>query len=94
MEKCTFCSKQNTLSILPDSFRAYADNDEFQEIVKFECRGTEPVEFQPSGEWKCQSALSDIRFTKIDLSEVIIQIDDLVHFFRLSPTMMKKPMSL
>lgn len=55
---------------MPDSFRPLTESEEFQTIVKFECRGTEPVEFQPTGDWKCQSALSNTMFTKVDLSDV------------------------
>jgi hypothetical protein len=104
VEKCSFCGKQNTISkwlfvqnpknclldILTDSFKSYSESDEFKEIVKFECRGTEPVDFQPTGEWKCSSSLSDTKFVKIDLSEVGFYMNRLILLFRRLPTMMRK----
>ncbi|KAI6224349.1 hypothetical protein M3Y99_01401500 [Aphelenchoides fujianensis] len=74
VEKCSFCGKQNTINILPD-FHAYTKSDEFQPMVKFECRGTEPVEFQPTGEWRAESE-SGSQFTKIDISETFADYDE------------------
>ncbi|KAI6189503.1 hypothetical protein M3Y97_00015500 [Aphelenchoides bicaudatus] len=76
VEKCGFCSKQNNIVILTDSFKPYTENEEFQVIVRFECRGTEPVEFEPTGEWKCGSTLSNAVFTKIDLSDTFADYDE------------------
>lgn len=109
VEKCAFCGKQNTISrllkikdskhsitdILTDSLKPYSESDEFREIVKFECRGTEPVEFQPTGDWKCSSSLSDTKFANVDLSEVCFLADITLYslFFRHLPTTTRKHQS-
>ncbi|KAI6213943.1 hypothetical protein M3Y94_00211100 [Aphelenchoides besseyi] len=75
VETCAFCKKHSTINVLQDH-RPYSTSDEFQPMVKFECRGTEPVEFQATGDWKCASTLSDTRFDKIDLSETWADYDE------------------
>ncbi|PIO36086.1 hypothetical protein AB205_0090330, partial [Aquarana catesbeiana] len=36
VQKCKLCSRENSI-----------DNEKFKTIVEFECRGLEPVDFQP-----------------------------------------------
>ena len=38
-------------------------------IVEFDCRGLEFIEFQPTGEWLAEGTDSGTKFTGIDLSE-------------------------
>jgi len=54
--KCKLCSKQNSLDIIEDSVVSYdmLDNNKFKTIVIFDCRGLEPVDFDPRDGWKSQ----------------------------------------
>jgi len=55
---------------LPSSYLPYNNdkNEEFQTIVKFECRGLEPIDFDPRIGWCCSSTGSDLNFEEIDLN--------------------------
>jgi hypothetical protein len=50
---------------------AYTPNDrnDFVTIVKVECRGLEPVGFQPREGWEAKGETSDTKFDEIDLTE-------------------------
>ena len=50
------CSHQNSLDIKEDSVVSYdmLDNNKFKTIVIFDCRGLEPVDFDPRDGWKSQ----------------------------------------
>ncbi|KAM5322865.1 CXXC motif containing zinc binding protein isoform 1-T1 [Glossophaga mutica] len=49
VQKCKLCARENSIEILSSTIRSYnaEDNDKFKTIVEFECRGLEPVDFQP-----------------------------------------------
>ena len=40
-----------------------------QNILEFECRGLEFVEFKPDGHWQCKGEESGTKFTGINLTE-------------------------
>ncbi|OQR78943.1 hypothetical protein BIW11_06073 [Tropilaelaps mercedesae] len=66
--KCKFCLRVNTMDILPDTRNPYSNSDEFQLIVVFDCRGIEPVDFDPREGWVAKT--EDGRtFTEVDLTE-------------------------
>ncbi|KAI1723951.1 CXXC motif containing zinc binding protein [Ditylenchus destructor] len=71
LAKCSFCSRQNSLEILPDSYASYSadKNEEYQTIVKFDCRGLDPVDFDPRVGWRCFGTESGTVFDDIDLNE-------------------------
>ncbi|XP_053979765.1 CXXC motif containing zinc binding protein [Hylaeus anthracinus] len=71
MSKCKLCSRENSMSILEDSLKPYvADNQEkFQTIVVFDCRGLEPIDFSPREGWIAKAANGGKEFTEVDLSE-------------------------
>ncbi|CAF4259336.1 unnamed protein product [Rotaria socialis] len=46
-----------------------ADNHTFKTVVIFDCRGIEPIDWQPGDGWACQGVESGTKFSKIDLSE-------------------------
>lgn len=46
-----------------------ADSGTFKTIVVFDCRGIEPVEFQPNSGFLVQSAENGQKFEDVDLSE-------------------------
>ena len=51
--KCKLCARENSCSILEESFKSYdySDRNRFKSIVAFDCRGMEPVEFDPRDSW-------------------------------------------
>lgn len=57
--------------ILPDSYKPYKieDNEFYQSIVKFDCRGLEPIDFDPRANWEAEGAESGTKFDDIDLNE-------------------------
>ncbi|VDM49919.1 unnamed protein product [Toxocara canis] len=69
--KCKLCGRVNSLDIIKDSFQAYTieGNEQYQPIVKFDCRGVEPTEFDPRGGWRAVGVESGTPFEDIDLSE-------------------------
>nr|CAG4644432.1 EOG090X0HQJ [Lepidurus arcticus] len=68
--KCKLCSRENSISILPDKGKSYsaADQETFKTVVSFECRGAEPTDFSPRNGWDAE-AESGANFTDIDLSD-------------------------
>uniref|UniRef100_A0A8R1ICJ2 CXXC motif containing zinc binding protein n=1 Tax=Caenorhabditis japonica TaxID=281687 RepID=A0A8R1ICJ2_CAEJA len=71
VEKCKLCGRVNTLSILTDLFKSYKieQNEKFQQIAVFDCRGLEPIDFDPRDEWTATSVETGSAFAEIDLSE-------------------------
>lgn len=71
--RCHFCKRTSTLEILSDSYNAYSaeKNNQYQTIVKFDCRGLEPVNFEPRVGWKCVGSESGTLFDEIDLNETV-----------------------
>jgi len=49
VQKCKLCARENSIEILSSTIKSYnaEDNEKFKTIVEFECRGLEPVDFQP-----------------------------------------------
>uniref|UniRef100_A0A3Q2FV11 CXXC motif containing zinc binding protein n=1 Tax=Cyprinodon variegatus TaxID=28743 RepID=A0A3Q2FV11_CYPVA len=49
VQKCKLCARENSIDILRETITPYnaADNETFKTMVQFECRGLEPVDFQP-----------------------------------------------
>ncbi|VBB30769.1 unnamed protein product [Acanthocheilonema viteae] len=69
LEKCKLCNRMNTLDIVKDSFRPYKNNNNYDELIKFDCRGLEPTDFDPRSEWRAIGTESGIVFENIDLTE-------------------------
>ncbi|CAI8013780.1 UPF0587 protein v1g245604 [Geodia barretti] len=67
--KCKLCGRENNLQILEDLIRPYSESEKFQTIVVFECRGLEPVEFDPRGGWTAVGVDSGTKFLDVDLSQ-------------------------
>lgn len=72
--KCKFCSHEGNLNIeltKPPASYTSEDSDKhaFKTMVIFECRGLEPVGWQPGSGWACQGVESSTKFDQIDLSE-------------------------
>ncbi|XP_074190841.1 CXXC motif containing zinc binding protein isoform X1 [Rhinolophus sinicus] len=49
VQKCKLCARENSIEILSSTIKSYnaEDNEKFKTVVEFECRGLEPVDFQP-----------------------------------------------
>ena len=80
VSKCKLCSKQNSLDINADSVTPYhfTDNNKFKTIVIFDCRGIEPVDFDPRDGWKAEGykenedgegEVTHTNFSDIDLTD-------------------------
>ncbi|XP_053549430.1 CXXC motif containing zinc binding protein isoform X1 [Bombina bombina] len=71
VQKCKLCSRENSIDILSSSLRPYnaEDSDTFKTIVEFECRGLEPVDFQPQAGFAAEGAETGTRFNEINLQE-------------------------
>ncbi|UJR08449.1 hypothetical protein I4U23_012719 [Adineta vaga] len=72
--KCKFCSQEGNINIEPIkpavSYTSEdSDNHKFKTIVIFDCRGIEPIDWQPGDGWTCQGVESNTKFKAIDLSE-------------------------
>ena len=77
---CKLCSKQSSLDIKEDSVKSYdfADSNKFKTICVFDCRGLEPVDFDPRDGWAAQGYKEDedgegqatsTKFSDVDLSD-------------------------
>ncbi|XP_015278780.1 PREDICTED: UPF0587 protein C1orf123 homolog isoform X1 [Gekko japonicus] len=71
VQKCKLCSRENSIDILSHTIKPYnaEDNETFKTIVEFECRGLEPVDFQPQAGFVAEGAESGTPFTDINLLE-------------------------
>ncbi|XP_029650128.1 CXXC motif containing zinc binding protein [Octopus sinensis] len=69
--KCHLCSRENSISIIKESLGKYTiDNDnQFVSMVTFECRGIEPVDYQPTCGFVGESSESTTQFKEITFAE-------------------------
>ncbi|XP_023674582.1 CXXC motif containing zinc binding protein isoform X3 [Paramormyrops kingsleyae] len=67
----TVIKNTQTHDILKDTITSYnaEDSDRFKTMVQFECRGLEPVDFQPQAGFSAQGAESGTPFPEINLLE-------------------------
>uniref|UniRef100_A0A8R1XQ86 CXXC motif containing zinc binding protein n=2 Tax=Onchocerca TaxID=6281 RepID=A0A8R1XQ86_ONCVO len=69
LEKCKLCGRINSLEIVKDSFRSYKNSDDYDELIRFDCRGLEPTDFDPKSGWRAIGTESATVFENIDLTE-------------------------
>ncbi|XP_075877058.1 CXXC motif containing zinc binding protein isoform X2 [Nelusetta ayraudi] len=71
VQKCKLCSRENSIDILGDTVTAYnaEDSERFKMMVQFECRGLEPVDFQPQAGFAAEGAETGTRFLEVNLLE-------------------------
>uniref|UniRef100_A0A665VK86 CXXC motif containing zinc binding protein n=1 Tax=Echeneis naucrates TaxID=173247 RepID=A0A665VK86_ECHNA len=62
VQKCKLCSRENSIG-------KAEDNEIFKTMVQFECRGLEPVDFQPQAGFAAEGAESGTPFPEINLLE-------------------------
>uniref|UniRef100_A0A671K881 CXXC motif containing zinc binding protein n=1 Tax=Sinocyclocheilus anshuiensis TaxID=1608454 RepID=A0A671K881_9TELE len=71
VQKCKLCSRENSIDILRDTITPYnaEDSERYKTIVQFECRGLEPVDFQPQAGFAASGAETSTQFPEINLQE-------------------------
>ncbi|XP_017535303.1 CXXC motif containing zinc binding protein isoform X1 [Manis javanica] len=71
VQKCKLCARENSIEILSSTIKSYnaEDNEKFKTIVQFECRGLEPVDFQPQAGFVAEGVESGTVFSDINLQE-------------------------
>uniref|UniRef100_A0A6I8R5R5 CXXC motif containing zinc binding protein n=1 Tax=Xenopus tropicalis TaxID=8364 RepID=A0A6I8R5R5_XENTR len=71
VQRCKLCSRENSIDILAASLHPYnaEDSETFKTIVEFECRGLEPVDFQPQAGFAAEGAETGTPFSEINLQE-------------------------
>ncbi|ESO03557.1 hypothetical protein HELRODRAFT_173258 [Helobdella robusta] len=69
--KCKFCSNENSLNLLKESLDSYTYDDcpKYKTIVVFECRGVQPIFFDPRVGWEVKGLESGTKFSDVDLSQ-------------------------
>ncbi|CAG5897028.1 unnamed protein product [Menidia menidia] len=83
VQKCKLCARENSIDILKETITSYntpcvslcisgmkaADNETFKTMVQFECRGMEPIDFQPQAGFAAEGAESGTQFPEVNLLE-------------------------
>ncbi|KAK8156199.1 hypothetical protein IWX90DRAFT_434347 [Phyllosticta citrichinensis] len=68
--RCKNCKREHSASItVAPAAYPQSSPPKRQQIVTFDCRGLEFVEFKPDGEWSATGVESGTKFDSIDLSE-------------------------
>uniref|UniRef100_A0A673MSV6 CXXC motif containing zinc binding protein n=1 Tax=Sinocyclocheilus rhinocerous TaxID=307959 RepID=A0A673MSV6_9TELE len=73
VQKCKLCSRENSIDILRDTITPYnaEDSERYKTILQFECRGLEPVDFQPQAGFAASGAETSSQFPEINLQEKV-----------------------
>uniref|UniRef100_A0A286XW03 CXXC motif containing zinc binding protein n=1 Tax=Cavia porcellus TaxID=10141 RepID=A0A286XW03_CAVPO len=66
VQKCKLCARENSIG--------KSDNEKFKTIVEFECRGLEPVDFQPQAGFAAEGVESGTVFSDINLQEKVCDL--------------------
>jgi len=66
--RCKFCKREGSASIV-GGVHALLDTDTWTRVVELECRGLEPVDFSPRGEFHAKSTQSTTTFDSIELED-------------------------
>uniref|UniRef100_A0A672M8F0 CXXC motif containing zinc binding protein n=1 Tax=Sinocyclocheilus grahami TaxID=75366 RepID=A0A672M8F0_SINGR len=71
VQKCKLCSRENSIVLLVHVFSLLKaeDSERYKTIVQFECRGLEPVDFQPQAGFAARGATTSTQFPEINLQE-------------------------
>ncbi|XP_054272433.1 CXXC motif containing zinc binding protein [Macrosteles quadrilineatus] len=69
--KCKLCSRENSLDIISTSVKRIEAEKcrHFSPLVTFDCRGLEPIEYNPGMGWIAKAEESGTCFRDIDLGE-------------------------
>ncbi|XP_046406025.1 UPF0587 protein v1g245604 [Ischnura elegans] len=68
--KCHFCGRVRSVLVMPKSEQAYVASEPpaFSTIIKFDCRGMEPVEYAPGEGWVVEAESGEV-YLDVDLTE-------------------------
>eukprot|EP00271_Cylindrocystis_brebissonii_P021536 TRINITY_DN775_c0_g1_i1.p1 TRINITY_DN775_c0_g1~~TRINITY_DN775_c0_g1_i1.p1 ORF type:complete len:174 (+),score=33.16 TRINITY_DN775_c0_g1_i1:645-1166(+) len=73
VQKCDFCSRTGTISLVPGHGRPYmaddSEHERFVPLLLLDCRGMEPVQYSPRDGWIAEGAETGTKFAEIDLTE-------------------------
>ena len=69
--KCKMCHRSNTVNLSLPVITVYTteDSEQFKTLVVVECRGIEPFEFLPRGDFICEGTDSGTAFKGISLDQ-------------------------
>jgi len=70
--KCKLCARDHSIDIISDSLQPYTADDvpQHKTIIIFDCRGVEPVAFEPRMGWQAKGTDSNTDFSNIDLTSL------------------------
>jgi hypothetical protein len=82
--KCKFCSRENTIDIVEDSNASYTEADigKFKSIITFDCRGIEPIDFDPREGFVVKSSNNGIVYTMLKYIHINTISNLHFHFIR------------
>ena len=64
--KCKFCNRQNSIDVLEDTKAVgtytYEQTGKFGVFVVMDCRGMEPIDWLPGGDFECSGAETSSKF--------------------------------
>eukprot|EP01135_Chromosphaera_perkinsii_P001111 Nk52_evm61s158 gene=Nk52_evmTU61s158 len=69
VSKCKLCARDTSVEIIEKSSKPYSASGEFRNFVELECRGVEPIDYEPRVGFVCEGEESDLLFEEVDLSE-------------------------
>ncbi|KAK2945873.1 putative Eukaryotic protein of unknown function (DUF866) [Blattamonas nauphoetae] len=75
--KCKNCRRDCNI-VLETDFQPYLleHSETKRPIVTMECRGCEPVEFRPDGNWACDGAETRSKFNEMDITDEWYEYDE------------------
>jgi hypothetical protein len=66
--RCKFCKREGSASIVGKALPVL-ESDTWTTVLMLECRGIEPVDFDPRGEFCGKSTASSMTFDSIELED-------------------------
>ena len=83
MIKCKFCKRESTVNFVGDPGAVNAQKRQFQTIIQLDCRGVEPVDFDPRDGWLLDGVPKNedddskpTTFDDVDLSDDFCDYDE------------------
>lgn len=69
--KCKLCSRENSMDVVEGSHGVYteADSGSFKSLVSFDCRGIEPVEFDPRSGYLVKCSENGQKFEDVEIED-------------------------
>ncbi|XP_015788266.1 UPF0587 protein C1orf123 homolog isoform X1 [Tetranychus urticae] len=69
--KCKLCSITSSISILPETIGSYNADDslKFKKLIVFDCRGIEPIDYQPRDGFVCEGLESGKVFSAVEFQD-------------------------